>query len=233
MCADATQCAFGTKIAHSAHMDDHPHTSSLPAGGFVPLPRPFLDVLLCAQDVLGIGMREVLLLLLIARLTYGCRSRPWAALPPAALAAVGIGRSHAREYLRRLLDSGLIERNGGRDEYRLRSLAMPQETGLSERRRHLNALVCAHLARGMHRADAASATFSPPTHLPTIAPSREAGGRRKEKLINYVAPDPDDTGAGKRWHWRQKAAAWERDGSATGPAASTAQIQDALFTNLR
>lgn len=91
--------------------------------GFTALPRSMLDRLLC----LDLTKRELLVLLLVARLTYGCRGVRWAKVRQADLAAVGIGANHAKQCLQALLARGLLLQNGENPEYRLASAVPPPE----------------------------------------------------------------------------------------------------------
>src|SRR5579871_6005610 len=105
----------------------HPLPMPIPApqrpprntGGFTALPRGMIDGFL----TLPLTRRELSVLLLVARLTYGCRNARWARIAQADLAVVGIGANHAGEVLRSLLKRGLLERNGRRQEYRLGELS--------------------------------------------------------------------------------------------------------------
>lgn len=92
--------------------------------GFTPLPRRTLDSLLC----LDLSKRELLILLLVARLTYGCRGQPWIALRQTDLQVVGIGANHARDCLESLLGRGLLVQNESRPEYRLGELVDGEDT---------------------------------------------------------------------------------------------------------
>lgn len=83
--------------------------------GFVAIPRGIFDLLLCQ----GLHKRELSLILLIVRLTYGCRNRSWAHLKQADLTVIGIGPTHAKTTITALLARNLIEQNGNRREYRL------------------------------------------------------------------------------------------------------------------
>lgn len=112
-----------------------------PDGGFTALPRRVLDLLLC----LSLTRRELSVLLLVARLTYGCRGAAWARLSQADLAAVGIGANHAGEVLRSLLGRGLLQRNGNAPEYRLGGLERAEHEASGARIRRLDALVARQL----------------------------------------------------------------------------------------
>lgn len=111
--------------------------------GFTAVPHPILDLLLC----LPLSKRDLSILLLVVRLTYGCRNCRWAHLRPVDLAAVGIGPTHARKCLQSLLTRKLLVQNASFPEYRL---SIPYDTSLPEtppviRRGRLAALVGSHL----------------------------------------------------------------------------------------
>jgi hypothetical protein len=118
-----------------------PTTGSVP-GGFVAVPRRTLDLLLC----LPLTRRELSVLLLVARLTYGCRNAAWARLLQADLTAVGIGAGHARAALNGLISRGFLERRNGMTEYRLGNLDGGLDPGALEKTGRLERLVAAQLA---------------------------------------------------------------------------------------
>jgi hypothetical protein len=118
-----------------------PATSSVP-GGFAAIPRRTLDLLLC----LALTRRELSVLLLVARITYGCRNAAWARLLQADLSAVGIGAGHARAALEGLISRGYLERRDGTAEYRLGNLEGGFDAGASGRAKRLEGLVAAQLA---------------------------------------------------------------------------------------
>src|SRR5579871_6835157 len=93
------------------------NSPSISAGsdGFTAIPRHMFDLLLC----LPLNKRDLSILLLVVRLTYGCRGNRWARLRQADLSAIGIGPNHARECLCSLLDRKLLLRHGSADAYRL------------------------------------------------------------------------------------------------------------------
>ena len=82
--------------------------------GFAPVPRMLLDAFLIAS----LTRSELLLALLIVRLTYGCQNAPFVELRLADLGILGIRPSHARECIDGLVAKGLLERKGKRN-YRL------------------------------------------------------------------------------------------------------------------
>jgi hypothetical protein len=65
--------------------------------GHTRVPHTVYDLLLIEE----LTKRELLVLLLVARLTYVCR-REWVVLRQADLKAIGIGANHARETLGQL-----------------------------------------------------------------------------------------------------------------------------------
>ncbi|MEK7525874.1 MAG: replication protein [Patescibacteria group bacterium] len=82
--------------------------------GFIQIPHGVNDLVIQVD----VSEREKNVLLLISRLTYGCHSE-WATLIKADLICIGIGNSHAKEVLDKLIISGLIIKSGSKDEYRL------------------------------------------------------------------------------------------------------------------
>jgi hypothetical protein len=83
--------------------------------GFTAIPRLLFDLLLC----LPLTKRDLTILLLVARLTYGCRDAEWVSLKKADLAAVGIGSNHAKSCLQSLLVRKFLLRKGNCAEYRI------------------------------------------------------------------------------------------------------------------
>jgi len=72
-------------------------------------------VLLC----LDLSKRDLNILLLVVRLTYGCPGHRWARLKQVDLATVGIGPTHASDCLQSLLARNLLVQHGTLPEYRL------------------------------------------------------------------------------------------------------------------
>lgn len=83
--------------------------------GFTRLPNKILYAL----TSLDINMREVKVLLLILRLTYGCMNKPWAKLKQSDLRAIGISPSHAKEVLESLIEKNFLIQNGSLKEYKI------------------------------------------------------------------------------------------------------------------
>ena len=113
--------------------------------GFTAIPRAVFDRLLC----MDLTKRELAIVLLIMRLTYGCRNSSWAILRQADLAAVGIKANHAKACLEALLNKGVIAYDQACQAYQVvpnfaRNTGNPSpEEG--ERTKHLSALVARHL----------------------------------------------------------------------------------------
>jgi hypothetical protein len=124
-------------------------TPSLPPTaqrGFTAVPRAVFDRLLC----LDLTKRELLVVLLIIRLTYGVRNVAWMTLRQADLAAVGIGANHAKATLALLLRRGIIAYDHDRNAYQV-ARGVGHDIGSDEteamRAGHLARLVAEQLAR--------------------------------------------------------------------------------------
>ncbi len=125
-----------------------------PQGSFVALPQDVMTRLLC----LDLTRRELVVLLLVARLTYGCRGKVWATLRGADLRVVGIGANHAKEVLARLIERGILVRGETATHYRL-SVFVEEETErteTAERKELLKKLVRNQLAKSPKREPAFS-----------------------------------------------------------------------------
>lgn len=110
--------------------------------GFTALPRVLLDMLLCSD----LSKREILILLLIARLTYGCKGATWARVRHADLSLVGIGANHAKACLEALLVRDMLIQNEEKNEYQLNMAALQQNAvTATERLGRLSFLVSQHL----------------------------------------------------------------------------------------
>lgn len=144
------------------------HRPSRSTSGFTAIPRGVIDGLL----TLSLARREIAVLLLVARLTYGCRDARWARIAHADLAAVGIGANHAGEVLRALLARGILERNGRRHEYRLGDLGRPAREAGTDRLRRLGQLVARQLQGSHFRNPALPETGGPPFPKREVPPSR-------------------------------------------------------------
>jgi hypothetical protein len=106
--------------------------------GFTAVPRALFDRLL----VVDLTKRELIVLLLIVRLTYGVRNTPWIRLRQTDLSAVGISASHARSTLEALLTKGFIAFDEDRKAYQI-----AREFIRGEAEGEANARRVAHLAR--------------------------------------------------------------------------------------
>ena len=120
-----------------------PSSSSAISEGFTALPHSILDLLLCHS----LSKRDLSILLLVVRLTYGCRNARWAHLRQTDLATVGISSNHAKDCLHSLLSRTILIQNGIEPEYRLNVafLAVHIETETSVRLDLLSGLIGRHL----------------------------------------------------------------------------------------
>ena len=113
--------------------------------GFTAVPRALFERLL----VLDLTKREIIVLLLIVRLTYGVRHASWVSLRQADLAAVGISASHAKATLEALVKKGLVTFDEERKAYQVaRGFirgANSREEGETTRAAHLARLVAQQL----------------------------------------------------------------------------------------
>gem|GEM_PF-1609642 len=83
--------------------------------GHTQIPNIVLNALILA----GLLQRDLDVILLISRLTYGCLNQKWARLLQRDLQIIGISESHAKEVITRLLDNEIIVQNGKRKEFRI------------------------------------------------------------------------------------------------------------------
>lgn len=123
-----------------------PHRSSTARLGFTAVPRAVFDRLLC----LDLTKRELFVMLLIVRLTYGVRNSPWVTLRHADLAAVGISASHAKATLALLLRRGVLAYDHDRNAYQVTpGFGHDLETAETEAKRagHLARLIAEQLTR--------------------------------------------------------------------------------------
>ena len=138
------------------------------------LPQDVMTCLLC----LDLTRRELVVMLLVARLTYGCRGKVWATLRGADLRVVGIGANHAKAVLTRLIERGLLVKDTTAITYRLR-VSVEEETErteTAERKALLKNLVRNHLAD------------FPKTEL--TFPKRGIQGLREEERTTYRKGKP-------------------------------------------
>ena len=177
------------------------------SSGFVPVPRPLFDLALCHD----FGKRELRLFLLVIRLTYGCRGNQWAVLRPGDLSAIGIHSSHARLCLRRLLQTGLVLRDGDTHRYRAnpkwsRKNIENEEIEPSTRREQLKALVGTHLRqrRGRYCEDRGSPATDPRSASLESSSEQETqrvADLKAERIVTNDSDLPTTNPASKRWRF--------------------------------
>ncbi len=85
-------------------------SSSQFAFGFAPIPRKLLDHLLTGS----LSKNELLLALLVARLTYGCQDAATVELKLSDLKIIGVRASHARKCIDALISKGIIQKHDHR-----------------------------------------------------------------------------------------------------------------------
>jgi len=170
------------------------------SSGFVPVPRPLFDLALCHD----LGKRELRLFLLVIRLTYGCRDNAWATLRPGDLSAIGIHSSHARLCMRRLLQTGLVLRDGDSHRYRAnpkwtRKNSENEETETAAPREQLRALVGRHIGRSRRR----SGTEGLSSELEDISEqeAQQASDVAAQRIVNNDPDLPTTNPASKRWRF--------------------------------
>ncbi len=83
--------------------------------GHTQIPHTVLNALI----LIGLLQRDLDVVLLISRLTYGCLNQKWARLLQRDLQIIGISESHAKEVISRLLENEIIVQNGRRKEFRI------------------------------------------------------------------------------------------------------------------
>jgi len=76
-------------------------------------------IVLNALILIGLLQRDLDVVLLISRLTYGCLNQKWAKLRQRDLQIISISESHAKEVITRLLETEIIVQNGRRKEFRI------------------------------------------------------------------------------------------------------------------
>lgn len=109
--------------------------TSLPSDldfGFVPIPRRLLDDLLTCS----LTRNELLLALLISRLTYGCQNASLVELKLSDLSVIGVRSSHARECIDSLIEKSVLKKEGKR-RYRLMKALAPRVPSTAEKERIL------------------------------------------------------------------------------------------------
>ena len=75
--------------------------------GFAPIPRKLLDHLITNS----LSKNELLLALLIARLTYGCQNASTVELKLSDLSIIGVRASHARKCIDALISKGIVQKH--------------------------------------------------------------------------------------------------------------------------
>ncbi len=100
--------------------------------GFTKFPHIVLERLLLAR----LNKRELILVLLVARLTYGCHKH-WAEIIQADLSAVGITPNHAKSIIATSLEKGLILQNHKNMQYQLGSFSHTSIAGNTEKLKKL------------------------------------------------------------------------------------------------
>ena len=165
--------------------------------GFVPVPRPLFDLALCHD----LGKRELRLFLLVIRLTYGCRGNAWAVLRPGDLSVIGIHSSHARLCLRRLMETGLVLRDGDSHRYRAhpKYVLSDEEAEIFSQRQQLKALVGKHIGRSRGRSGTEglpALTVEIPAQVPE---TQKATPLKADSGMYDDVPDTDR--ASQRWRF--------------------------------
>ena len=190
------------------------------SSGFVPVPRPLFDLALCRD----LGKRELRLFLLVIRLTYGCRDNAWATLRPGDLSAIGIHPSHARLCMRRLLQTGLVLRDGDTHRYRANprwSRNNSEKEAVEEslgRHNELKALVGRHIERSRSRSST-QRLLAVSEDIP--APGQETQNATILKADSSMYTDlnlPEPERASTRWRFDRQQHRFQpmRDTSLTG-----------------
>lgn len=109
---------YRAKLDNLSHnQTSMPSSPSSPSSqrGFTAVPRILFDRVLC----LDLTKRELIVLLLIIRLTYGVRNVAWVCLRQTDLAVVGISASHAKATMESLLKRGAVTFDGDRKAYQI------------------------------------------------------------------------------------------------------------------
>ena len=148
--------------------------------GFTAIPRALFDRLL----TLDLTKREMMVLLLIVRLTYGVRNTSWVSLRQADLIAVGISGSHAKATLAALLKRGVVTYDPDRKAYQV-ARGLISDADRSEPSELQRAVYLARLVAQQLTLTAASSDRSAPTTGGPILPKREEHTVRNGK--NTVA----------------------------------------------
>lgn len=97
--------------------------------GFTPIPVRVLNGILAAS----LTELEIRILLLVCRLSYGCRCH-WATFILKDMLAIGIAENHASEIVNKLIRAGWLLRNPfNRYEYRVNDDLLGEESNIMER----------------------------------------------------------------------------------------------------
>jgi hypothetical protein len=124
--------------------------SSLPTrAGFTAIPNAVLDAILCQP----LSRREISILLLVARLTFGCRNIQWAHIKQADLVIIGIGPNHAKGCLLSLLAKNFLVQHGSQLEYCVNTEVLTKQpaSDTAERLDRLSVLIGQHLGATSHK----------------------------------------------------------------------------------
>jgi hypothetical protein len=112
--------------------------------GYQRIPRLLFDRMLIED----FSKRELKALLLIARLTYGCRDAAWVRLRPSDLRAIGISSNNVKAVLKPLIDRQVLQVRGEPGEYRINAAYTAEVTKEGqERRAKLRFLIGCQLQR--------------------------------------------------------------------------------------
>lgn len=82
---------------------------------FIPFPNNIFDLII----VNGLNKRELAFVLLVARLTYGCKNAQWAKIKFCDLIIVNISQSHAKEVVESVLAKKIVTQNEKTKKYRI------------------------------------------------------------------------------------------------------------------
>jgi hypothetical protein len=103
------------RIIIQDNMDNNENEKTNLGYQFVPLPNDILELLLTN----GLKMREWAFVLLVARLTYGCKYVKWAKIKFCDLGILNIGQSHAKEIVESVLAKKIVIRNEKTKKYQI------------------------------------------------------------------------------------------------------------------
>lgn len=167
------------------------NTTSKEQSGFTGIPHSVLDGLV----LMGLSKREMVLSLLVARLTYGCH-RQWAALKQADLVVIGVSASHAKEVISTATANGALVQNGKTGEYKLGELYVG-ETANSQR---LRKLIGKHIAPSASQNSNPKVTEQVTDNLPKKEDATSQNGnpndfpkRELSRSDKGIVPQPKDS----------------------------------------